>query len=240
MTNAIPVLGALGALASVAGLFSTIWASLAFKRQTGSRVVEGEGVENRLSPDLTYKAVQNLTHFAQGINPDCIVGLNRGGSIVGAWLALQLNVKDEQFVKCFVDPLKEKAECPTQSLFGKILVIDDISRSGKTLQIARRHLMQKRRNNQFEIVLATLIACSKDGIKPVNDGLAYFPFLTKDEQLRLPWTQEIVTSSYQNAAAGTLSKEVVSVMINVIEREQQARDSVEASPSIAPASVSAA
>ena len=77
--------------------------------------------------------------------PDCIVGIARGGVIPAVLLSKQLDIKDMYVLKVRVDGKKREiaAEVFTDMSDKKVLVVEDMLVSGKSMLVVKKYLKSK-------------------------------------------------------------------------------------------------
>lgn len=84
--------------------------------------------------------VQVLSGKCEAFNSDTVVAIARGGMAVGHALSMALNIRNLQSIRC--ESYDDVAQRDTVSVFGecdftqskRVLIVDDIVDSGKTLQ----------------------------------------------------------------------------------------------------------
>jgi adenine/guanine phosphoribosyltransferase-like PRPP-binding protein len=211
-TTLIEFIPATGALAAVSALVYAVWIAI---RQRGfhsaiaerqTAVVSGLGDEKVLSVANASRGVVGLFEYASELRPDYIVGVNRGGAVVGAYLSLCLDVGDKRFATCYVER-DGLAECgKQQELSGTVLVVDDITRTGKTLEILRTHLEETFPQIK-KTVMATLVAAVDANGEPKFKKLDFAALLTKNQHLTLPWDPRIAGPSIRAAQSNSTEPE---------------------------------
>lgn len=136
------------------------------------------------------KMVKDLAKLAEDkFSPDCIVGISKGGCIVGGTIAAILRkdfypmrisrrVKDEVIFK----RPKVSTRLSTKFLSDKkILLVDDITVSGETIKIAKKIL---KNGKSKEIKTLTLV-------RHKNSFMPDFCGLTSDDCIVFPWDRWI-------------------------------------------------
>ena len=123
--------------------------------------------------DDIYNMMHNLTMkmAADGIKPDIIVGISRGGLVVSRLLSDILGINDVQIIgvnhyKGIGETKKEikLTQDITTDISGKIvLLVDDVSDTGKSMKFAVKHLEGKK---PLLIVTATINYKPKSIFKP--------------------------------------------------------------------------
>ncbi len=123
--------------------------------------------------DDIYNMLHNLTMKmdADSITPDVIVGISRGGLVVSRLLSDILGINDVQIIGIEhykgIDVTKKGPKLTqdlTSNIKGKtILLVDDVSDTGKSLELAVKHLKGKKPK---KIVTATINYKPKSIFKP--------------------------------------------------------------------------
>jgi uncharacterized protein len=105
----------------------------------------------RLNWDVTIAYCEELATKIDGYRPEVIVGISRGGLVPARIMADILGVKSILVLGIsFYNGVGKRAEAPTiyqeltMDLTGKrVLLVDDIADSGRSLAVAKDHLMKK-------------------------------------------------------------------------------------------------
>ena len=123
--------------------------------------------------DDIYNMLHNLTMKmdADGIVPDLIIGISRGGLVVSRLLSDILGINNVQIIGIDhykgIDETKKEPKLTqdiTTDISGKIvLLVDDVSDTGKSLKLAVKHLEGKKPK---QIVTATINYKPKSIFKP--------------------------------------------------------------------------
>jgi len=123
--------------------------------------------------DDIYNMLHNLTMkmAADGVTPDVIVGISRGGLVVSRLLSDILGINTVQIIGIDfykgIDETKKKPKLTqdlTTDIRGKnILLVDDVADTGKSLEFAVKHLKGKKPK---KIVTATINYKPKSTFKP--------------------------------------------------------------------------
>ena len=146
---------------------------------------------SRISRSNVEDSLNTMVSFVSGKKPDFLIGLNIGGIIVGSYLASNLQIPENRFIKCSVSKYEKEYKITIyteEEIYGKVLIIDDISRSGLTMEIAKRHIEKEYRNN-LEIITATLVAFTDENTdRPLYENLDFYSYKTHNLHLLFPWT----------------------------------------------------
>jgi hypothetical protein len=122
--------------------------------------------------DEIYGMLRDLSEkiIRQGMNPDVLVGISMGGLIPAAILADLLGLDTEILRVKFYEGVDERGEKPrilqdiSIDLEGlKILLVDDVVDSGKTIKLVNNHLMGR---GAEKVILCTLHYKPWSEIKP--------------------------------------------------------------------------
>lgn len=141
---------------------------------------------------VTWDDIQSsLLTLADKINesdysPEMIVGIARGGWVVGRILSDLLNVRDLASIKIeFYKSVDEKSRTPkitqpiSESPKGKlVLVADDIADTGESLMLAKRHIMDQ---GARSIRIATI------HLKPWSKIIPEYYVSSTDNWVVYPW-----------------------------------------------------
>lgn len=147
--------------------------------------------------DISFRkvaeAINQLNSYAININPDFILGVNRGGSLVAAMVSLNIGLPSSNFIRCYVD--SAGAVCPVEKLYGTVIIIDDISRTGETLKLSYEYI--EKHSNNLKILTATLFTHINKNNKAVYSDLSFFSFITKNSKVKLPWNTKKISKKQQ-------------------------------------------
>jgi hypoxanthine phosphoribosyltransferase len=144
--------------------------------------------EGILAASSIFIGAVGLEFFAKKINPKYIIGVNRGGWLLSTYLAQRLEIGRDKLLRFKSGEDAEKGELLDQATLGKgesILLIDDISRTGNSLQIARDRLMEKFPG--IELYIAVLVVCANNKMK---SQITCHPYYTTTPDIALPWSSE--------------------------------------------------
>ena len=139
---------------------------------------------------------------SDGYKPDIIVGIARGGLVPSRILADLLETRDFAIITIeYYVGIGEKSKEPvlkqclhTQLPEKKVLLVDDVSDCGKSLQLAKKHLQQQ---GAKEIKIATVYC--KPGTITTPD---YFEKET-NHWIVFPWEAKETMSKIMQKAEGT-------------------------------------
>jgi uncharacterized protein len=140
----------------------------------------------RLNWDATLRYCEQLAGMAKAFRPDMIVGLSRGGLVPARVLADIMAVHDIGILGVsFYKGMGMTADFPritqelTEDLKGKrILIVDDVADTGRSLLVAKDYLERK---GASEIRVATL------HFKPTSEFKPDFFVETTTAWIAYPW-----------------------------------------------------
>lgn len=145
-------------------------------------------VKGKLTNKETMNGIIRIINYARHENPDYIVGLNRGGTLIGALISLYLDVPSDKFIRCSIKKDK-KIECDINKLYGKILVVDSVVRTGSTFKFITKYISDNA-DNIKEIKSASMVSSMKKTGSHNFNNIDYYAFSTYDSSLLLPWTKK--------------------------------------------------
>lgn len=160
-----------------------------------------------LSPKQTSEGIFKLVQVTHDLEPDFVVGINRGGTMIGAYLSLMHGVPSSNFLRCYVPRTKREPICDSISVHGNIIVVDDICRSGNTMRDAV-NFFKARNPNIKRIYSVSLAAVFTSENSPSFNDLYYFAYKTTNKKLSLPWTCELVKDDFDNSDEIDTIKEI--------------------------------
>lgn len=151
-----------------------------------------------VSEGLTYadipRGIEILSEYAKKFKPDFIFGINRGGAIVGGLLAKKLNKSYITLLsvvkghgKTHVTEQRHDAAAP---LYGKILLVDDMGKTGDHMNLAYQHLCDNYPSVKISRVVMLRMETHAQGPEPEHERRPQFEkyaFLTHNSRVLLPW-----------------------------------------------------
>lgn len=130
-----------------------------------------------------------------------LFGVNKGGNFLASYLAHRIDLHEKFLVKCdYRVDFDRVMNCEKRVIFDEpVVIIDDVTRSGKTLGRVKSHLQKMYPNsNIFTIVLVTVCPEAEVDFKlPMN--VDYSPWFTRNSDVSLPWSR---------SASATIESEV--------------------------------
>jgi hypoxanthine phosphoribosyltransferase len=167
----------------ISSIIITLW--FLFYDKSKEKVVF---VKEKLTNKETMNGIIRMINYAQHESPDYIVGLNRGGTLVGALISLYLDIPSEKFIRCSIKKNKN-IECDINKLNGKVLIVDSVIRTGKTFDIVTKYINDNATNIK-KIKSASMVSSIKKNGSHNFNNIDYFAFSTYDSSLLLPWTKK--------------------------------------------------
>ena len=133
-----------------------------------------------------------------------LFGINKGGAFLANYLAHRIGLHQKYLVKCDYRAEFDKIiMCEERDISGPVVIIDDVTRSGKTLKKVKKHLEEAYPNsNVFSIVLV-MVDSDMEAHRQVSSLVDYAPLITKYPSVSLPWSRrpnmrEIDSEEYFN------------------------------------------
>lgn len=151
----------------------------------------------RLEGPAFSQALSKLISYARLVDPDWVLGVHPGGRLLSVVVAEQLGMPPNRcrFVRTVSHASKEivldaNNKIPNVPLQGKLLVVDDITRTGDTLNLVKTFFFEKNYGQLFQfsdIRFAVLLAVVQE------DELAFRPdfvsYGTNIRNFKLPWSE---------------------------------------------------
>lgn len=141
--------------------------------------------------DSFKRDVQSLTHMCCVFEADTILAIARGGMSLGHALSMSLNIRNLQSIRC--ESYDDSTQRNTVSIIGKcdlsqskrVLIVDDIVDSGKTLKTLIPMLQKRYPNVIFST--ATIFTKSTALIQPdvsLHEALDWIDFFWERDFLK--------------------------------------------------------
>ena len=160
-------------------------------------------IEGSVSNRQTNFGVRNLILYAMRNDPDFVIGLNKGGALIGSMISLALGLHTKQFKKCgiYVENKNQVVECDVSNLHGTVLIVDSIVRTGNTMNNAIKYFTSNCKNVD-ELITASIVTNVNIEQQPIYNKLNYSIFKTTDACLPFPWSKsrksQIVENRYDD------------------------------------------
>lgn len=164
--------------------------ALIFRVHDPAKLVQGD----KLSIVDISRAMERMVTDARQYRPDQIVGINRGGAIVGGWLAKQLELEPPTLLIVNSDqpPGSRVAPCLSDAgkLSGRVYLVDDAQRKGEHMREAVSHLTGT--HTVTEIRRAVLLQMNIPHRGPEERAFRFTDadfagFRTSDANVIMPW-----------------------------------------------------
>ena len=130
----------------------------------------------------TFRAMQRITDDARRYNAEQIIAINRGGAIVGGWLAKRLGLKAPIIFIVNSDEPPERRVIPQMDgqvqVAGKVYLVDDAQRKGEHMREAVQYI--RSHYPQVEIRRAVLLQMDVPHTGPKLSPLRRPPATSKD------------------------------------------------------------
>jgi hypoxanthine phosphoribosyltransferase len=145
--------------------------------------------DDRLNVESLKEAIGNLIDFAKSKKPRWILGVHPGGRLLSVYVANEIQVPPERCLHVRTNQNRYVQFVPqiNQALEGSLLLIDDISRTGRTLGRIKAELIAKNYTDNFylgRVQIAVLVVESNESFRP-----DFASFRTDVDYLRFPWSQ---------------------------------------------------
>jgi hypoxanthine phosphoribosyltransferase len=146
-----PVSGLIGFIAAVCTIAAAAGGVFAWLRGHALIVRVHDPQKNIERDNLSVidvaRAMKRMAEDANRYKPDHIVGINRGGAIVGGWLAKQLQMEVPILLVVNSDEPQGRRVAPrlgrNGQLAGRIYLVDDAQRKGEHMREAFAYLSSK-------------------------------------------------------------------------------------------------
>lgn len=177
------------------------------------------------------EACDALVEYARGFKPDWILGVHPGGRLLSVYVGHLLGIPADRCL--FVSTCREYQDEPEVRGFlerveGKLLVIDDISRSGATLHVVKDLLEDLNRSGKFDLgrvafaalTVVTMPFGGRDIFRP-----DWTRFGTTDPNFHLPWTglsREIRTELVKRKAGQRFDAQIIDIYEDLISNQDTA------------------
>lgn len=118
-----------------------------------------------------------------------LFGINKGGAFLANYLAHRIGLHEKYLVKCDYRREYDKIYCEERETDGTIVIIDDVTRTGKTLRKVKDYLQNRHpKSNIFSIVL--VMSCKeKQDYNDAYEVVDYSPWITSHQTVSLPWSK---------------------------------------------------
>lgn len=140
-----------------------------------------------LSPNQAIEGLDAICNYASRNNIDRIIGINRGGVLVGAYVAVRLGIPNEKLLRFSVPIIGDNIESNSSSdeFSGNILLVDDVCRTGTTLKKALSYL--ENNDKPPSRLLVSVLATTAERNSPIYDKLDFSYYHSNGPELKMPW-----------------------------------------------------
>lgn len=174
--------------------------------------LEAVAVRNTLPAPLFSKGVMDLAAFVRAEKPDWLIGVHTGGRLLTSFVASEVGFETERCVFAHTEATRATSFRITRAnqLTGKLLFVDDITRTGSTLRALNRYVMQRVILGEYDINDAkyAVMVVVEYGGPSAESELVFDPhwarFSSRHRFLKLPWStlSERVKHEYENKFRG--------------------------------------
>ncbi len=143
---------------------------------------------NRMSTIESMEGLGVLEALSRRWHVDCVVAINRGAQMLGRYIATRLKLPEDRIgvtSSSGGDMIENDSLAVLRSgVCRNVLVLDDVSRTGRRLRGVHAMLTHEFPNSHFEC--ASLVSTVHDA--PIDGGLyGYAAKITKGDAVSLPW-----------------------------------------------------
>ncbi|MEP1520770.1 phosphoribosyltransferase [Ascidiaceihabitans sp.] len=148
--------------------------------------------------DFSREAIDRLHKYAAKTSPSFILGVHTGGRLLSVLICERLGYAPDRcfFVSTDMSPDREPyilAGSADAKLGSRVLVVDDVARTGSTLEMIRRKFVRDTMSGVSKVramSFATLIVAAKKDRKPPTGYFVpdWWGFFTEDQDQSLPWS----------------------------------------------------
>ena len=109
------------------------------------------------------RMLNSFSNYVKNNSFDYVVGINRGGILLASYLGQQLEFPDNKIIRASVN-LEGVVVDKAKDLKGRILIVDDVCRSGTTIKVAADIIS---RNSEVKLIdtAALIDVCNKNKYK---------------------------------------------------------------------------
>lgn len=149
-----------------------------------------------LTQTASHIAMSNIEYLTKVISTHhkssrpYLFGINKGGSLIANYVAHRLGLHENYLVKCDWDPLTKRENFEDKEVDGPIIILDDVSRSGRTLDTVRKILESK--YPEASIYCMVLVVTRADDVTAYSSqfttSVNYAAWYTAESHIQLPWS----------------------------------------------------
>lgn len=161
------------------------------------QVFKADTSEGSVDSNRLQEALDRLVEFVADYDPRHVISVHTGGRIVASQVCLRLGIPDyrHHYISTYRTPgtsLLNDFRKFNSPLDGKVIVIDDISRGGRTLRTVRSTLLAQKSSGRIDfsaLRFATLfLASTTEKAKSGYFEPDFSSFVVSDENFQLPWS----------------------------------------------------
>jgi len=148
-----------------------------------------------LTPQRAEKYIAELASVAKSMSFDFIVGVHTGGRFISVLVADLINFPRHRLAFAHTERVRKpeiEFSGDTNRLFGKVLVIDDICRTGATLESMRSYFLLKIMDKTYDIEsldFACLVSVRSQVKDKIPFHLNWVAAYTENRNLPFPWAE---------------------------------------------------
>ena len=160
----------------------------------------------RLVPgnELTMLAAElglaNIEYILSGIvknkkKTPYLFGINKGGAFLANYLAHRLELDQKYLVKCDYNIEYDKIYCENRDIDSPIVIIDDVVRTGRTIEKIREYLGSQYPASKIYSI-ALVVSCEKKlDHEKLFEFIDYSPWVSNFSKVTLPWSKVTVSDN---------------------------------------------
>ena len=179
-------------------------------------------VDDFIKPNDIDKALKLLTSFALKRQPNSIIGINRGGAMIGSILALQLKMPSKNYIQCYIS--KEKFDCPTEGLSSPVMIVNDISRTGRSMRMTEMHI-----KNVFpssEVITTSLFSYVHSIGNPAYKEISYYALPLANRNFEAFWNTNYDLAASEEVKFTTIEQSIMTLttLFDIYSKKSKAKD----------------
>lgn len=120
-----------------------------------------------------------------------LFGINKGGAFIANYLSHRLGLEEKYLVKCDYRIDLDKIYCENREIDGPIVILDDVSRTGRTLHKVKSYLKNIYPENKMYTMSLIISSEDEDERDIAFDFVDYSPWITRNKKVLLPWSNEV-------------------------------------------------
>ena len=187
--------------------------------------------DDRLDGGQLKKSVDDLVGYAKKIKPTWIVGVHPGGRLLSTFVGDQIGLPSYRCLYIRTNRHREVVFVPpiNAPLEGTVLIIDDISRTGKTFNSIKYELIEKNYSEKFRLTKVYVAVIAVEFKQEAEDTFRpdFAVYRTEVEHLKFPWSEfsaRIGVAITRKNDGLTFDESVMSEYVRLIEDYEFARE----------------